>query len=143
VILNFFCLFCCSHTPLHRYSDTVYSVLFLLSPCSLLFTVPLTLFETGERNREIFRRAKSRNLMATECSSLLECNENPVLSGLLHATASRCTPSTLSTLFIPPRGVILWFTCPLTCCSPELYVEGPVLLVLSVIEVSRVEGPVL
>ena len=34
--------------------------------------------------------------MATECSSLLECNENPVLSGLLHATASRCTPSTLS-----------------------------------------------
>jgi len=42
------------------------------------------------------RRAKSRTLMATECSSLLECNENPVLSGLLHATASRCTPSTIS-----------------------------------------------
>jgi hypothetical protein len=41
-----------------------------------------------------------------------------------------------------------------TCCSPacpvstecnrsELYVEGPVLLVLSEIEVSRAEGPVL
>ena len=95
----------------------------VISPYALLFTVPLTLFETGERSRELacllthcgdssgsstlacfsglfdFLTSYLLHLasfpfisVATECSSLLECNENPVLSGLLHATASRCTP---------------------------------------------------